>query len=111
MTAPELRAIAKEMGIGVSGKKKAEVIDEIVASELEGDDEELLDDDEESIEDDSEYITEDQLKEMDIPTLKQTAVDFDIEVKKGMKKSAVIAAILEAQAAPEDSEDDGEEPF
>lgn len=114
LTAPEIKPIAKELGIGVSGKKKAEVVEAIIEAEtadpeeeegeLEDDDEELLDDDEGT------YLTEDQLKAMEVAELKETAGQFDIEIK-GKKKSQVIAEILEAQAAPEDGDGDDELPF
>lgn len=71
----------------------------------EGDDEEDEEWGEEDEEDTSEYLTEAQLKEMDNATLRTTMKDFDLNPKDYKTKSAVIKAILEAQAA------DDEEPF
>jgi hypothetical protein len=65
------------------------------------DDDEIMEDDDDESESESEYLTEAQLKEMDVATLKSTAKDFDVEVK-GLTKSKVIAAILEAQGAEEE---------
>lgn len=132
LDAAGIKAVAKEWkeagwDITISGTKSA-LADAIIAVEqaaaeqeeggddeelTEEGDEELLEDDEEIIEDDestSNYLTQEQLSEMDNPTLVATAKDFDITVK-GMKKSEVIAAILKAQAAPGDAGEFGEEPF
>lgn len=71
-----------------------------------GDDEILTDDDEELLDDvtdTAEYLTEDQLKAMSASDLVKLAKDdFDIDAKaQGLKtKNALVAAVLEAQAAP-----------
>jgi hypothetical protein len=70
----------------------------------------------------SEYLTPEELGAMDMKTLGATAREFDIEPNEYAKKvrgkiqvdtSGLIAAILEAQAAPEGEEEseDEESPF
>lgn len=107
---PDLKVIAKEYGITVSGKKKAELVDEFIAHEqsLEGGDEgdgELLDDDEELLDDDdtpspNEMLTKEQLAALDAEGIKKVAGDFDIDWK-GKRKSEIIDAILAAQGGEE----------
>jgi len=72
---------------------------------------------------DEEYLTEEGLQEMDIKELGKIAGEFDIDpqalvvrnrakkVDLDKTKAAVIAAILEAQGAPEDGGDGDEDPF
>ena len=69
-----------------------------------------------------EYLTEEQLQAMDVKELGKVATDFDIDpqalvvrhrnkkVNMEATKAAVIAAILEAQGAPAEDEDD-DNPF
>lgn len=69
------------------------------------------------------YLTEEDLNAMDIKELGKVAGEFDLDpqsfvVRNRAKKvdlektkAAVIAAILEAQGAPEGAEDDGDDPF
>lgn len=74
------------------------------------DDDIILDDDEDMGGDD--YLTKEQLDGQSVDEIKATAKQFDVVIKKGMKKSDVVKAILEAQAAPDDADDDGgETPF
>lgn len=120
----DLKAIVKEYKEGgadltISGKKKAEVVEMIVAYEEEtfsasdgeeetlADDDDIIADDDDVISDDGdgeEYLTDEQLRAMDNKTLVETAKQFDVAVKKGMTKSEVVAAILTAQAAPADDD-------
>lgn len=126
MEAPELKAILKEYEVKVPPRVRAPKLREMVleaqaayceenglenpaagATEPEEDEEEeAFEDDEGEVEEtsDSEYLTEAQLKAMPMEELGKTAGEFDI-VPKGMKRSEVVKAILEAQAA------DDEEPF
>jgi len=76
-----------------------------------------------SDEPEGEYLTEDQLAAMDVKELGKIAGEFDIDpqtlvvrnrakkVDLAKTKSAVIAAILEAQGAPADSDEDNDDPF
>lgn len=117
MSVPDLKEHAKTLDITLKGLgTKSKLVDAIleaeqsVVAQAEGDDDEIIADDEEIIEDDgSEYLTEDALKEMETADLVETAKQFDVTTK-GKKKSEVIAAILEAQAAPS-GDDDEELPF
>lgn len=114
LSAAALKPIAKEMGVELGGgKKKAQVIDEIIEAEYTdagdddlGEDDELADDDE-SLEDDDDAIevSEESLKAMSVDDLKATAAAAGVDIK-GKKKSEVIAAILAAAEG-----DDGDEPF
>lgn len=123
MSGDELKTIAKEWkdnGWDIKiGGKKSEVIDRIIGVEQEaaaqtgdGDDDDVIIDDEDDIitdDDAPEYLTEDQLKAMEGKDLVKLAKDdFDIDAKaQGLtKKSALVAAILEAQAAPGDDDED-----
>jgi hypothetical protein len=114
MSVSDLKGIGKEYGIKLGGLTKSTLVDAIVAAEAEEaeaeeeveedeimEDEEVMEDEE-----DVEYLTRDGLMAMDRAELAQTARDFDI-TPAGMKRSEVIEAILEAQAAPEEDE----EPF
>lgn len=112
MKPAELKAVAKDADITLGGgKKKAEVIEEIIAAEyadpdeagddeMLGDDDELSDDDDDTIE-----VSEESLKAMPVEELKSTALAVGVDIK-GKKKSEVIAAILAAAEG-----DDGDEPF
>jgi hypothetical protein len=115
MSVDDLKPIAKDLGITLSGKTKKTLIEAILEAETaaEGEeevieDEEVIEEDE-SIEEDSDYLTEDQLKAMSPEELREVAKDFDLDVKALRVKSKVIAAILEAQGAP--TGDDEEMPF
>jgi len=116
---PSLKEIAKTYEVKITGMKKSEVVDALLAFEKEnvpaGDDDEILDDDEEIIEDDSngkEYLTRAGLLEMETAEIARIAKeDFDLVIK-GKKKSEVISMIIVAQAAPGDVDENGEEmPF
>lgn len=121
MQGADLQTIAREWkeagwDIKISGKK-ADVAAAVVAVEQAaaeqgeaGSDEELLEEESEELlaeEEGAEYLTEEQLNEMDAKELMALAKgDFDIDPKAaGIKtKSALVAAILEAQAAPSDDD-------
>jgi hypothetical protein len=120
MSAPEVAAVGKEWKangweITIAGKK-ADLVDAIIAIEqqaaeqTEGDDEGVIEDDviedDEVIDDEEatpEGYTQEQLEELDNPGLVSVAKELEV-FQKGMKRSAVIEAILEKQAI-------GQEPF
>lgn len=111
---PDLKTMAKELGIVLKGKTKATLIEAIVEAEAaaaeEPDDEEVIGDDDE-LEDeatssDDDYYTRDGLQEMTPAEIKTVAEQFDIVLKKGMKVGEVIDLILEKQGAGEDGDDE-----
>lgn len=120
MGVPALKEIATSMEIDFKGMKKSEVIAAILEAQTVADDE-MVDDDEEIIDDEGEAgYSEDELKALDVPTLKEVAKQYDIGFG-GKKKSEVIAAILAAQEEAgggggdeeiiADDGDDGDLPF
>jgi hypothetical protein len=71
----------------------AEAIDEASG---EGDEEEGDGDE------DEEVLDEDALNEMSLPDLKTLAAEYEVKVSKGMKKDALVEAILDAAEAAEE---------
>lgn len=61
------------------------------------------------VEEEEEQSREDELKAMPEKILKLTAKEAGVEVKRGMKNPAIIAAILEAESEAEESEEDSED--
>jgi hypothetical protein len=116
LSKPDIAAVAKEMGVPYSGKRKAEVVAAILEKQQEaivegGGDEDVLGDDDDMLDDEPvdgpTGHTEDELKAMEVPELKEVAKTLDISVK-GKTKGAVIAEIMEKEAAgtPDAGSDD-----
>lgn len=92
----ELKELAEEYDVDTAKVKgKAKLVAAILEAQ-DGDEEaEEEEDDEDEDEDDEDVIDEDALNEMALPALKKLAKEQGVTVKVGMKKDALIEAILE----------------